>query len=156
RGRGADRQRLRPRRAAAPADGIHGRNAKAHLDQPRRQRGMTKVANPVVRLSEKPLESWSEGALYAAGDAARLGDAAGLTKIGFGYSEVPPGKSGCPFHNHHVEDEMFVILEGEGTYRFGSDSFPFKAGDILVAPAGGQETAHQIINTGSAPLKFVS
>jgi len=117
---------------------------------------MTKVANPVVRLSEKPLESWSEGALYAAGDAARLGDAAGLTKIGFGYSEVPPGKSGCPFHNHHVEDEMFVILEGEGTYRFGSDSFPFKAGDILVAPAGGQETAHQIINTGSAPLKFVS
>ncbi len=63
--------------------------------------------------------------------------------------EVPPGKSACPFHNHHVEDEMFIILEGEGTYRFGDESYPIKAGDVLGAPAGGPETAHQLINTGA-------
>ena len=41
RGDGADRQRLCPRRVAAIADGICGRSAKAHHDQPRRERGMT-------------------------------------------------------------------------------------------------------------------
>jgi uncharacterized cupin superfamily protein len=49
---------------------------------------------------------------------------AGLKSLGFGYSEVAPGKSSCPFHNHHVEDEMFVMLEGEGTYRFGMRVMP--------------------------------
>lgn len=111
---------------------------------------------PVVRLSELPLESWTQGSLYAGHDANRIGEKSGLKALGFGYSEVPPGKSGCPFHNHHVEDEMFVVLEGEGTYRFGQESFAFKAGDVLVAPAGGQDTAHQIINTGTVMLKFIA
>jgi uncharacterized cupin superfamily protein len=49
---------------------------------------------------------------------------------------------------------MFIILEGEGTYRFGAETYPIKAGDVLGAPAGGQDTAHQIINTGSGPLRY--
>ena len=51
-------------------------------------------------------------------------------------------------------DELFIILEGEGTYRFGDESYPVKAGDVLGAPAGGSETAHQIINTGTVPLRY--
>jgi uncharacterized cupin superfamily protein len=49
---------------------------------------------------------------------------------------------------------MFIVLEGEGTYRFGKDSYPIRAGDVLGAPAGGQETAHQIINTGTSVLRY--
>ncbi len=30
-----------------------------------------------------------------------------------------------------------------------------KAGDVLAAPTGGPETAHQIINTGAAALKYL-
>ena len=80
----------------------------------------------------------------------------GLSNLGISYGEVPPGKSGCPFHNHHVEEELFVILEGEGQYRFGADRHAVKAGDVLGAPAGGPETAHCLINTGLTPLKYLS
>ncbi|MDQ0319846.1 putative cupin superfamily protein [Pararhizobium capsulatum DSM 1112] len=117
---------------------------------------MTETTNfPVVTLSNLDLEHWSEGNFFESRDAA-FGALLGLTELGVGYGEVPPGKSGCPFHNHHIEDELFVILEGEADYRFGSERRPVKAGDVLGAPAGGQETAHQIINTGSIPLKYLS
>ena len=32
---------------------------------------------------------------------------------------------------------------------------PIKKGDVLGAPSGGPETAHQIINTGSTPLIYL-
>ena len=111
------------------------------------------MSTPVVNIGELPLDSWQRGALYAGADV-RIGPKIGVKDLGISYSEVPPGKSGCPFHNHHVEDEIFIILEGEGTYRFGSQSYPIRAGSVLGAPAGGQDTAHQIINTGSVPLRY--
>ncbi|MBJ3784486.1 cupin domain-containing protein [Devosia sediminis] len=117
---------------------------------------MSTSVTPVVRLSDALLESSERGTMFGSADAHRLGTAAGLKAIGFTYTVVEPGRSGAPFHNHHVEDEMFVVMEGEGTYRFGPERYAFKAGDVLVAPAGGQETAHQIINTGSVPLKMVA
>lgn len=110
---------------------------------------------PVIRPAEAEMQPFSKGDLYRSQDA-RLGPLMGLTSLGCCYSEVPPGKSGCPFHNHHAEDEMFVILEGEGVYRFGGERFAFKAGDILAAPAGGPDTAHQILNTGSTPLRYLA
>ncbi|MEQ1900673.1 MAG: cupin domain-containing protein [Devosia sp.] len=111
------------------------------------------MTSPVFNINTAELESWSKGTLYGGADV-RIGPKIGVKDLGISFSEVPPGKSGCPFHNHHVEDEIFIILEGEGTYRFGKVSYPIKAGDVLGAPAGGQETAHQIINTGSVPLRY--
>lgn len=111
------------------------------------------MSTPVFNINSAELERWSNGTLYAGADV-RIGPKVGVRKLGISFSEVQPGKSGCPFHNHHVEDELFIILEGEGTYRFGSESYPIKAGDVLGAPAGGQETAHQIINTGSVPIRY--
>jgi uncharacterized cupin superfamily protein len=111
------------------------------------------MSRPIANIGELELAPWSRGSLYGGADV-RIGPMIGVKDLGISFSEVPPGKSGCPFHNHHVEDEIFIILEGEGTYRFGAESFPIKAGDVLGAPAGGQETAHQIINTGAAPLRY--
>lgn len=111
------------------------------------------MTSPVFNINTAELDRWSKGTLYAGADV-RIGPKVGVRNLGISFSEVPPGKSGCPFHNHHVEDELFIILEGEGTYRFGKDSYPIKAGDVLGAPAGGHETAHQIINTGTVPLRY--
>ncbi|QQR37827.1 cupin domain-containing protein [Devosia oryziradicis] len=110
--------------------------------------------NPVVSLASLALETWEQGQLYGGSDTS-FGKALGLLGLGISYSEVPAGKSSCPFHNHHVEDELFIVLEGEGTYRFGNQRFAFKAGDVLGAPAGGQDTAHQILNTGGVTLKYL-
>ncbi|KKB83681.1 cupin [Devosia limi DSM 17137] len=111
--------------------------------------------NPVVTLAALALDQMEQGTLYKAADVS-FGKLLGLKGLGISYNEVPAGKSSCPFHSHHVEDELFVILEGEGTYRFGDQRLPFKAGDVLGAPAGGRDTAHQIINTGSVPLKYLA
>ncbi|MCR6498682.1 cupin domain-containing protein [Shinella sp. CPCC 101442] len=116
---------------------------------------MSAQTPPVVTLAKLQLEHWTQGSLYESRDTA-FGAALGLKDLGIGYGEVPPGKSGCPFHSHHVEDELFVILEGHGTYRYGGERYLVGPGDVLGAPAGGPETAHQIINTGTVPLKYLS
>jgi uncharacterized cupin superfamily protein len=111
------------------------------------------MSKPVVNIADLALNSWSKGQLYGSRDVS-FSKQIGLNQLGISYTEVEPGKSSCPFHNHHVEDEMFIVLEGEGTYRFGPESHPIKAGDVLGAPAGGQDTAHQIINTGTTTLRY--
>lgn len=110
---------------------------------------------PIVNLAKLTLEHWTQGTLYESRDTA-FGALLGLKALGIGYGEVPPGKSGCPFHCHHVEDELFVILEGHGTYRYGDERRLIGPGNVLGAPAGGPETAHQILNTGTVPLKYLS
>lgn len=106
-------------------------------------------------LRELALEEWEQGSLYAGRDVS-FARALGLTLLGASYGEVPPGKSACPFHNHRCEDELFVVLEGSGLYRFGEARIEFTAGDVLAAPAGGPETAHQLVNTGSSTLRYLA
>ena len=109
---------------------------------------------PVMNIAEVPLREQVHGDKYAA-KVGSFGRTIGSTGIGAMLHVVEPGKRAYPFHNHHVIEEMFVILEGAGTYRFGKESYPIKAGDVCAAPAGGQETAHQIVNTGTTPLKYL-
>lgn len=87
---------------------------------------------------------------------ASVGADLGLKKLGVAALAVEPGKRAFPFHNHHGNDELFIVLEGEGTFRFGADEHPIKVGDICAAPCGGPETAHQIVNTGTATLRYVA
>jgi len=51
---------------------------------------------------------------------------------------------------------MFFIVKGTGTLRFGSESRPIRAGDVICCPTGGPETAHQIINDSDAELHYLS
>lgn len=116
---------------------------------------MTATKPPIANPARLDLDHWTRGTLYESRDAS-FGALLGLKDLGIGYGEVPPGKSGCPFHNHHVEEELFIILDGEGTYRFGDERYAVGPGDVLGAPAGGPETAHNLINTGTVPLKYLS
>jgi uncharacterized cupin superfamily protein len=36
------------------------------------------------------------------------------------HSEIPPGKLNCPVHCHSSEEEVFVVLEGDGGGGSGS------------------------------------
>ena len=116
---------------------------------------MTKTVEPVVQLSALKLEPYRHGERYRSMDAG-LSERMALTQLGAAYSEVPPGKTACPFHVHHVEDELFVVLSGSGEYRFGDDVHAVSAGSVLGAPRGGPEYAHQLTNTGAEPLKYLS
>lgn len=80
----------------------------------------------------------------------------GAKKLGYNLTVLPPGKAQCPFHNHYGEEEMFLILEGEGELRYGDKRYPIRKHDVIACPTGGPETAHQIINTGSAPMRYLA
>jgi uncharacterized cupin superfamily protein len=80
----------------------------------------------------------------------RIGRALGAEKLGYNLTVVPAGKRAFPFHSHRVIEEMFFILEGEGELRIGEERHPLRTGDVVCCPAGGPETAHQIINTMEA------
>ena len=57
---------------------------------------------------------------------ANISQKIGAEKLGYNITIVPPGKKSWPFHNHHVSEEMFIILNGEGTLRFGDKKYPVK------------------------------
>jgi uncharacterized cupin superfamily protein len=72
------------------------------------------------------------------------------------YLVVPPGKTAYPRHNHRNNEELFVILQGSGSYRRGEKKWPVRAGDAISAPAGDTATAHQLSNTGDEDLKYIA
>jgi uncharacterized cupin superfamily protein len=119
----------------------------------------TSLRDQLIRnFHEVSLEFSTRAPLYdGSGSASVAGRRAGTIarKLGAGYDIVPPGKRSCPYHFHYAQEEMFVILEGEGTLRVAGEMIPIRAGDVIDIPPG-PEYPHQIINTSDAPLKYLS
>jgi uncharacterized cupin superfamily protein len=101
-----------------------------------------------------PLETWQRPPLYE-NLAAQLGPGTAARKMGCSVDTVPPGKQSCPYHFHHAQEEMFIVLEGAGTLRVAGQRLAIQAGDVIFIPPG-PEYPHQIINTSDAPLKYLS
>ncbi|MCX2862013.1 cupin domain-containing protein [Paucibacter sp. PLA-PC-4] len=76
-------------------------------------------------------------------------------KLGCGIDTVPPGKQSCPYHFHHTQEEMFVVLQGLGTLRVAGELLPIQAGDVIFIPCG-PDYPHHILNTSDADLKYLS
>ena len=51
---------------------------------------------------------------------------------------------------------MFFILEGSGRLRFGDKEYEVKQHDFIACPPGGTEVAHQLVNTGDVPLRYLA
>jgi uncharacterized cupin superfamily protein len=113
---------------------------------------MADATKPVVTIADVALQEQSHGKSFLV-KSGRIGRTLGLASLGISVIVVPPGKRAWPFHRHHITEEAFVILSGSGEYRYGKDTYPVKAGDIIAAPAGGE--AHQLINTGSEDLRYL-
>jgi uncharacterized cupin superfamily protein len=106
----------------------------------------------VINFDDVPLVDRGNGKHFAV-KWGRVGPLLGLNGLGCAVHIVPPGKKAFPFHRHHVQDELFFVVSGEGEYRFGEKIVPVRRGDIVAAPAGTQ--AHQLINTGSDDLRYL-
>ncbi len=87
--------------------------------------------------------------------AARLAHGTAAQKLGASIDLLAPGKVSCPYHFHHAQEEMFVILDGSGTLRVADEMLPISTGDVLFVPSGAAYP-HQIINTSDSPLKYLS
>jgi uncharacterized cupin superfamily protein len=110
---------------------------------------------PIANLDELEFDDVEDNG-YFTSKRAMFSDRIGAKKLGYNLTELPPGKAQCPFHNHHGEEEMFLILEGQGELRFGSERYPIRKHDVIACPTGGAEVAHQIINTGTTRMRYLS
>jgi len=100
------------------------------------------------------LELFRRGESYET-RCARLSDGTAARKLGGGFDVVAPGKRSCPYHFHHNEEELFIVLRGRGTLRVDGEFLPIEAGDVIFVPPG-REYAHQIVNDSEAPLEYLS
>lgn len=110
---------------------------------------------PVANLDELDFDDIEENGLYTS-KRALFSASIGARKLGYNLTVLPPGKAQCPFHSHRAEEEMFLILEGEGELRYGARRFPLRPLDVISCPTGGPETAHQIVNTGATPMRYLA
>ncbi|MGH6617865.1 cupin domain-containing protein [Sphingomonas sp.] len=113
------------------------------------------MVKPVMNLDEVEFDDVEENGRYTS-RRATISDHIGARNLGYNLTVLPPGKVQCPFHCHHGEEEMFFILEGEGELRFGEERYPLRAHDVIACPPGGAEVAHQIINTGTTVMRYLS
>ena len=82
----------------------------------------------------------------------RLGAATGGKRLGCSLYEVAPGRRAFPLHAHLANEEALYVLEGEGTLRIGDGQLAVGAGDYVAFVVG---QAHQLINSSSAPLRYL-
>lgn len=88
----------------------------------------------------------------------RPATAMGAKKLGFNIATIPPGQFSCPYHFHHSEEELFLVLEGKAMLRQASHSESAKPqdhqqaqyqevskGDLIFFQTG-PEGAHQLYN----------
>jgi len=87
--------------------------------------------------------------------SVHLGVGTAAKKLGCTYVELAPGKRAVPYHLHHAEEEMFIVLEGSGSMRIAGEMLPLKAGDVVFAPAG-KDYPHQVVNTSGQTLKYLA
>ena len=113
------------------------------------------IDTKVVNIDELKLEHFEKGDSFES-NSSRIGSSLGAKELGYSYDVVPPGKRSCPFHSHRAEEEMFFIIKGSGSLRYGDETRKIRAGDVICCPTGGPETAHQIINDSEEDLAYMS
>jgi uncharacterized cupin superfamily protein len=107
---------------------------------------------PTANLADVALERRGNGRGFVA-DVGAIGPTIGAQKLGCSLVVVPPGKKAWPYHVQYANEEMFVILEGEGTLRHDGELHPIRAGDVIVSPIG---KPHQILNTSDRELRYLA
>jgi uncharacterized cupin superfamily protein len=110
---------------------------------------------PIMNLDAVAFDDVEANGLYTS-SRGQISDHLGARKLGYNLTVLPPGKAQCPFHCHHGEEEMFLILEGDGELRFGDERYPIRKHDVIACPPGGPEVAHQIINTGTTTMRYLA
>jgi len=87
----------------------------------------------IVNAEEVEPEQWGRGDVSV--ETRDLGVSAGSNRTGINYNRVASGKLSAPPHCHSVEEELFVILEGEGVCILGDEEYPVRQGHVVARPA---------------------
>jgi uncharacterized cupin superfamily protein len=83
-----------------------------------------------------------------------LGTPAGSAHTGISHATIPAGRLGYPPHCHSSDEEIFVVLEGEGSLLLGDDEHPVRPGSVVGRPPGSR-VAHAF-RAGGADLVYLA
>jgi uncharacterized cupin superfamily protein len=111
----------------------------------------------ICHVDALPWDEWQSPKGRFRGAAKELSIALGAqrnTPTGLGghpfeleLSRLAPGLTGCPFHSHAAQWELFWILRGTATVRAGDQTHTLSAGHVCLHPPG---EAHQILNASAS------
>jgi len=74
--------------------------------------------------------------------------------LGMSVYELLPGQTQCPYHFHHGNEELVLVLRGRPTLRTPSGEHELEAGDVVHFPKGAAG-AHQVVNRTEEPVRYV-
>ena len=85
---------------------------------------------------------------------ARVGAAAGARELGCTLYELDPGGQAAPYHMHHANEELLIVLDGDLELRTPEGTRPISKGAVVAFPAGA-EGAHRLRNTSDRPARYL-
>jgi uncharacterized cupin superfamily protein len=86
--------------------------------------------------------------------AMRLGAHAGAEELGVTLYEIDPGGAISPYHVHHGNEELLLVLSGTPQLRTPDGGRTLRAG-ATVAFRRGSAGAHRVSNGGAEPARML-
>mgnify|MGYP001827538302 FL=1 len=87
-------------------------------------------------------------------DRIRLGKRLGSEMLSGSVYLLPPGEKSFPYHLHHANEELLLVLEGTVIVRTPGGEEPAVQGDAILFRRGA-EGAHQVLNRSDEPARFI-
>ena len=86
--------------------------------------------------------------------ASLVGARAGARELGATLYELLPGGAASPYHVHHGNEELLVVLSGRPALRTPEGRRELAAGAVVAFPRG-PEGAHRVVNPGAEPARVL-
>lgn len=84
----------------------------------------------------------------------RLGPMVGASQLGCALYELDPGGQAAPYHEHHANEELLVVLEGELELRAPEGLRTVRRGAVVAFPTG-PDGAHRLRNVGERKARYL-
>jgi uncharacterized cupin superfamily protein len=84
----------------------------------------------------------------------RLGPRVGAQRLGATLYEMEPGGAVSPYHVHHANEEMLLVVAGRPSLRTPEGTRELAPGDVVAFKAG-PEGAHRVFNGSGEPARVL-
>ena len=84
----------------------------------------------------------------------RVGAAAGARELGCTLYELDPGGQAAPYHMHHGNEELLIVLDGTLELRTPEGTREVAKGAMVAFPAG-PGGAHRLRNASDSPARYL-
>ncbi|MGH2924765.1 MAG: cupin domain-containing protein [Solirubrobacterales bacterium] len=97
---------------------------------------------------------WTDGGDSDGAKRAQVGGQVGARRLGLSVYELPAGDSPWPYHYHHANEELLVVLSGRLHVRTPQGWQELEPGSVVGFPRG-PVGAHQVENRGEEPARYL-